>query len=35
MDNSKIKSLGYKLVYPDALIGLKETIEWYKRAGWI
>ncbi len=35
MDNSKIKSLGYKLVYPDALIGLKETIDWYKRAGWI
>ena len=35
MDNSKIKSFGYKLVYPDALIGLRETIKWYKKAGWI
>jgi len=35
MDNSKIKALGYKLVYPDALVGLKETIEWYRKVGWI
>lgn len=35
MDNTKIKNLGYKLIYPDAMIGLQETMEWYKKEGWI
>ncbi|MCD6514438.1 MAG: NAD-dependent epimerase/dehydratase family protein [Candidatus Odinarchaeota archaeon] len=35
MDNTKIKELGYKLLYPDTLVGLRETIEWYKQVGWI
>ena len=35
LDNSKIKSLGYKLVYPDIKEGLKETIRWYKDEGWL
>jgi len=35
LDNSKIKDLGYKLVYPDTKEGLKETIRWYKDEGWL
>ena len=35
LDNSKIKELGYKLVYPDIKKGLKETIRWYQDAGWL
>jgi len=35
LDNSKIKELGYKLVYPDVKEGLKETIRWYKDEGWL
>ena len=35
LDNSKIKELGYKLVYPDIKEGLKETIRWYKDEGWL
>jgi len=35
LDNSKIKELGYKLVYPDIKEGLKETIRWYRDAGWL
>jgi nucleoside-diphosphate-sugar epimerase len=30
LDNSKIKKLGYKLLYPDTKVGLMETIKWYK-----
>ncbi len=35
LDNSKIKELGHKLVYPDIKEGLKETIRWYKVEGWL
>jgi UDP-glucose 4-epimerase len=35
LDNSKIKELGYKLIYPDIKKGLKETIRWYQDAGWL
>jgi UDP-glucose 4-epimerase len=35
LDNSKIKELGYKLIYPDIKEGLKETIKWYKDEGWL
>jgi len=35
LDNSKIKELGYKLIYPDVKKGLKETIRWYQDAGWL
>jgi len=35
LDNSKIKELGYKLIYPDIKEGLKETIRWYKDEGWL
>jgi len=35
LDNSKIKELGYKLVYPDIKEGLKETIRWYKDERWL
>jgi nucleoside-diphosphate-sugar epimerase len=35
LDNSKLKSTGYELIYPDIKVGLKEVIEWYRTAGWI
>ncbi len=35
LDNSKIKELSYKLIYPDIKEGLKETIRWYKDKGWL
>jgi UDP-glucose 4-epimerase len=35
LDNSKIKELGYKLIYPDIKEGLKETIRWYRDEGWL
>jgi len=35
IDNSKIKASGYELLYPDAMLGLRETIDWYKREGWL
>jgi dihydroflavonol-4-reductase len=33
-NNSKLKATGYQLIYPDALFGLEETIEWYREYGW-
>lgn len=33
--NRKIKDAGYRFLYPDARIGLRETVEWYRRNGWI
>ena len=33
MSNSKIRFLGFEFLYPDAKIGVKETIEWYKKEG--
>jgi len=35
LDNSKIKATGYRLLYPDPVLGLKETIAWYKSEGWL
>jgi nucleoside-diphosphate-sugar epimerase len=32
--NQKLKDLGYRFHYPDALPGLRETIDWYRQAGW-
>jgi len=33
--NQKLKDLGYRFVYPDARVGLKETMEWYQKKGWV
>ncbi len=33
--NQKLKDLGYRFVYPDARIGLRDTVDWYRRHGWI
>lgn len=30
-DSSKIRALGYKLLYPDVCVGLREVMEWYKK----
>lgn len=35
VSNLKIKNLGFRFLYPDAKIGLEETIEWYKKEGLI
>ncbi|MFX1255830.1 MAG: NAD-dependent epimerase/dehydratase family protein [Promethearchaeota archaeon] len=35
LNSSKIKHLGYNLLYPDTIMGLKETIDWYKEVGWV
>lgn len=35
LDTSKIKATGWRPKYPDALIGLKETIASYREEGWI
>lgn len=34
-DNSKLKNLGFQFLYPDARPGIKETMEWYKKEGWM
>jgi nucleoside-diphosphate-sugar epimerase len=33
--NQKLKETGYKLVFPDARFGLKDTIDWYKQNDWL
>lgn len=33
--NEKLKSTGYKLIYPDARHGLRDTVLWYKDHSWI
>ncbi len=33
--NQKLKDTGYKFVYPDARDGLKDTVIWYEKHGWI
>jgi len=33
--NEKLKSTGYELKYPDAIEGMRETLEWYRREGYI
>jgi len=32
--NDKLKGTGYHLLYPDPLVGLEETIEWYQQQHW-
>jgi len=33
--NSKLKATGYRLLHPDARIGLKDTIDWYRLHDWL
>lgn len=33
--NRKLKDAGYSFLYPDARAGLRETVDWYRRNGWI
>lgn len=35
LSNEKLKGLGYVFQYPDSLVGLTETIKWYRKEGWI
>lgn len=35
LDTSKIKTTGWRPKYPDALVGLKETLQTYRAEGWI
>lgn len=35
LDASKLKALGWRPRYPDALAGLMETIDWYEKEGWL
>ncbi len=32
--NTKLKSTGYQIVYPDSRIGLEETVQWYLKHHW-
>ena len=33
--NQKLKDLGYRFLYPDAHVGIRETLDWYGKEGWI
>jgi nucleoside-diphosphate-sugar epimerase len=33
--NDKLKATGYSLIYPDPIVGLEETIEWYQQHHWL
>lgn len=33
--NAKLKATGYPFEYPDARVGVKETLEWYREQGWL
>lgn len=33
--NEKLKKLGYNFLYPNAEDGIRETIEWYEKEGWL
>ena len=33
--NEKLKNTGYELKYPDAVEGMKETVEWYRSEGYV
>lgn len=35
MSNRKLKETGYELVYPDFILGMVETIQWYKANNWL
>ncbi len=34
-DNGKLKATGYRFRYPDARLGIKETLDWYRDQGWL
>ncbi|MBN1947621.1 MAG: NAD(P)-dependent oxidoreductase [Bradymonadales bacterium] len=34
-DNSKLKGSGYRFHYPEGRVGLRETLDWFKREGWL
>jgi nucleoside-diphosphate-sugar epimerase len=33
--NDKLKGAGFKFLYPDARDGVRDTIEWYRKEGWL
>ncbi len=33
--NKKLKSTGFEFQYPDARVGLADTVAWYQKNGWI
>ncbi|MFC1849406.1 NAD-dependent epimerase/dehydratase family protein [candidate division CSSED10-310 bacterium] len=33
--NEKLKKTGYSLVYPDARDGIRDTLKWYRKEGWL
>ncbi len=33
--NDKLKGLGFDYLYPDARVGIEETIAWYREQGWL
>ncbi len=35
LDNTRLKSLGYRLKHPDARQGIKESVRWYQDQGWL
>lgn len=35
ISNEKIKDLGFELKYPDFKVGLRDTVAWFVKAGWI
>lgn len=35
LDTSKLKALGFELLYPDCKKGIRETIAWYREKGWL
>ena len=35
MDNSAIKSLGYRFTFPDSKDAVEDAVQWYLRRGWI
>jgi len=35
ISNSKSKAAGYKYRYPDVKEGLRDTIDWFRRVGWL
>lgn len=35
ISSNKLKSLGFEWEYPDFRLGLRDTVEWFIKAGWI
>ena len=35
LDNTALKALGFKPAYPDARVGLAETVRWYQQQKWL